>query len=147
MHVRSHAPLARALQDACGGPDACLALLRPTPFATSRTRLYETREPGSGRTMSIGAVALLEAHQNWRLYSFSVARQGLPLSDVASASAEAADAFERMARVHSLVRLAEVQGFTENSRREIEQALQQVERSVAGIRTVMGHGLTQAVAA
>lgn len=147
MHVRTHAPLARALQDACGGPDACLDLLAATPFKTSRSRLRATRDPGTGRTMSIGAVAFLEARQNWRLYSFNLARQGLPLPTAVCASAEAADAFERMARVHSLVRLAELSGFTENSRREIEQAVQLVELSIAGVRSVMGHGLAQAVAA
>lgn len=151
MHVRTHAPLARALQDACGGPDACLALLEGTPFATSRTRLYATRDPGSGKTMTMGAVAHLEGLQNWRLYSFSVAKQGQLLPATANASAEAADAFERMARVHSLVRIAEgvrgPGGFTENECRDIEQALREVEASIAGIRSVMGHGLVQAVAA
>lgn len=146
MHVRSHAPLARALQDACGGPDACLALLQGTPFATSRTRLYATRDPGSGRTMSVGAVAHLEAQQNWRLYSFSIANQARPIVTAVDASAEAGDAFERMARVHSLVRIADASSgpWSEFTRREIEEALQAVETSIAGIRTVMGHGTVQA---
>jgi hypothetical protein len=147
MNVREHAPLAQALQDACGGLDACLKLLEPTPFRTSRSRLYATRDAGSGRTMSIGAVAHLEGVQNWRLYSFRLARRHLPVPTAVSASAEAADAFERMARVHSLVRIADLNGWSEFSRRDVEQALHQVEISIAGIRSVMGHGLAQTVAA
>lgn len=146
MHVREHAPLARALQDACGGPDACLELLRQTPFATSRTRLYATRDPGTGRTMSVGAVAFLEAARNWRLYSFKIAHQARPIVAAVDAAHEAGDAFERMARVHSLVRIADAgpAPWSEFTRREIEQALQAVEASIAGIRTVMGHGAVQA---
>lgn len=96
--------------------------------------------------MSIGAVAYLEAHQGWRLYSFKVAHQARPIVTAVDASAEAGDAFERMARVHSLVRIADASSgpWSEFTRRDIEEALQAVEASIAGIRTVMGHGAVQA---
>lgn len=149
MHVREHAQLARALQDTCGGADACVELLKGTPFATSRSRLYATRDEDSGRTMSMGAVAFLERRKNWRLYSFKVAHQARVIVPAVDAAAEAGDAFERMARVHSLVRIAEASDgpWSENTRREIEAALQAVEVKIAGIRSTMDHGAVQAALA
>lgn len=149
MHVREHAPLACALQDACGGADACVELLKGTPFATSRSRLYDARTENSGRTMTMGAVAYLERHANWRLYSFKVAHQARVIVPAVDASAEAGDAFERMARVHSLVRIADAGSapWSENTRREVEAALQAVEAKIAGIRSLMNHGAVQAALA
>lgn len=145
MNVRRHAFLARALQDACGGPDRCLELLEPTPFKTSRTRLYETRDPGSGRTMSVGAIAFLEAHQNWRLYSLTLARQHPEPSEALCALDEACEAAEDMAAAQKAVRLALADDgrISENEARGIEPLLQRVEARIAGVRA----GMPRAVAA
>ena len=139
--MRQPAFLARALQDACGGPERCLELLEPTPFRTSRTRLYETRAPGSGLTMSAGAIAVLEDHQNWRLYSATLARRREPPSEQECALSEALEGNEAMSTVQRLVRLAAADGvYTETEKREIEPALQRVEAHIAGIRRGMDTG-------
>lgn len=141
MNVRQHAFLARALQDACGGPEACLDILEPTPFKMGRTHLYDCRDPGKGRTMPVGAIAALEEHQNWRLYSLTLARQARPPSDQACAASEASEATEAMAAAQRLVRLAGADGvYTENEKREIEPALQRVEAHIQGVRRSMDAG-------
>lgn len=142
MNVRQHAFLARALQDACGGPDRCLELLEATPFKTSRTRLYETRDPGAGRTMTAGAIAFLEDLQGWRLYSATLARHKAPPSADECALSEALEGNEAMAIVQRKVRLAAADGvFTETEKRDIEPELQRVEAHIAGIRRGMDAGV------
>lgn len=138
MNVRQHAYLARALQDACGGPDACLEILEPTPFKMGRTHLYETRDPGSGRSMPIGAVVFLEQTQRWPFYSASIAQlRPLPTDDECALS-EALDGTEAMATVQRKVRIASADGvYTEAEKRDIEPELQRVEAHIAGIRRGM----------
>ncbi len=148
MNVREHAFTARALQDACGGPAACLELLDPTPFRMRQTHLYDTRDPATGRTMPVGAVAFLERRQGWRFYSLKLFRQSdTPTAEKADAVSEACEAFEAMALVQRLVRRATRRGFTENACREIEQALQLVEGGFARLRSAMDDQVAQAVAA
>lgn len=138
MNVRQHAFLARALQDACGGPDACLELLEPTPFKMGRTHLYECRDASCGRTMPIGAIAFLEQHQSWRLYSMTLVRQVAPPTEDECAFNEACEGNEAMSEAQRLVRLAAADGvYTEFEKREIEPVLQQVEARIAGIRRGM----------
>ncbi len=143
MNVRQHAFLARALQDACGGPDRCLELLEPTPFRMSRTRLYATRDPGNRYTMPIGAIAFLEAHQNWRLYSLTLARQHPEPSDDLCALSEACEAAEDMAAAQKAVRLALADDgrISETEARGIEPLLQRVEAHIAGVRAGMPRGI------
>tara|TARA_R110002167_G_scaffold12963_6_gene54889 strand:- start:3390 stop:3821 length:432 start_codon:yes stop_codon:yes gene_type:complete len=140
MNVRQHAFHARALQDACGGPDRCLELLQNTPFRMSRTRLYATRDPGNPFTMPIGAVAFLEAQQNWRLYTLTLARQHPEPTETECAISEACEATEAMSMAQRLVRLHAPDGFTEHEKREIEPHLQMVERHIAGVRAGMDAG-------
>lgn len=141
MNVRQHAFLARALQDACGGPETCLELLEATPFKMGRTHLYACRDAGSGKTMPIGAIAWLEEHQNWRLYSLTLNRRAKPPTEAACAKSEACEATEAMSAAQRLVRLAaEDEIYTEHEKREIEPALQRVEAHIAGIRQAMDAG-------
>ena len=142
MNVRQHAFHARALQDACGGPDRCLELLEASPFKMGRTHLYDCRDPAKGRTMPIGAIAFLEAHQNWRLYSATLARQLAQPSDAACALSEACEAAEDMAAAQRLVRLAQADGvITEYEKREIEPVLLRVEARLQGVRSALDHGV------
>lgn len=147
MNVRQHAFLARALQDACGGVDACLKLLDPTPFRMGQTHLYDCRDPSKGRTMPVGAIAHLEAHQGWRLYSMTLARQHPEPSEVLCALAEACEAAEDMAAAQRAVRLALADDgrISEFEARDIEPILQRVEARIAGVRAGMPRA--QAVAA
>lgn len=141
MNVRQHAFLARALQDACGGPETCLKLLEPTPFRMSRTRFYACRDPEAGRTLPIGVVQFLEAQCQWKLYSASVAQQTPPPNDAACALSEACEGNEAFAHVQFLVRMAVARGGpTETDKREIECALQVVERQVQRVRAALDHG-------
>lgn len=138
MHVRQHAFYARALQDACGGPDRCLELLEASPFKMGRTHLYDCRDPAKGRTMPVGAIAFLEAHQNWRLYSATLARQMAQPSDAICALSEACEGAEDMASAQRLVRLAGLDGeYSENEKRQIEPILQRVEARLHGIRSAL----------
>lgn len=138
MHPRQHAFHARALQDACGGPDRCLELLETTPFKMGRTRMYEARDPGAGVTMPIGAVEFLEGHQNWRLYSLTMARAHPAPTEAQCAASEAAEAAEIMMSIHGQLRRRGASSpFTEFEKRELEPMLIRAEGHIAGIRRAM----------
>lgn len=138
MNPRQHAFLARALQDACGGVDACLNLLEETPYKMGRTHMYDCREPGSGRTMPIGAVLFLELAGRQQIYTPAICAAAPPPSDAECASSEAAEATEAMAQAQRLIRLAgQDKVYTEHERREIEPVLQRVEAHVRGARAAM----------
>lgn len=138
MNARQHAYLACALQDACGGVDACLDLLEDTPFKMGRTHIYDCRDAGNGRTMPIGAIVLLEEKAGQRIYTSAAALAAPAPSDAACALNEAAEATEGMADAQRAVRLAGADGvYTETERRAIEPKLQAVERRVRRVRRAM----------
>lgn len=136
MNQRQHALLARALQDACGGPEKCLELLAGTPHRTKRSWLYKARDPNSHVTMTMGQVAVLEGHQNWRLYSLTLSRQRAAPTETLCALDEACEGTADMGAALRLIRHALADDvITETEAREIEPMLQQVEARLAGIRS------------
>lgn len=143
MNPRQHAYLARTLQDDCGGVDACLNILEVTPYKMGRTHMYDCREPGSGRTMPIGAVLFLEQHLQRAtgkapvyLPALSSAEAGP--TEAQCATSEACEASEVMAIAQRLVRKAgEDNVYTETEKREIEPHLQRVEAHIRGVRAAM----------
>lgn len=138
MNVRQHAFLARALQDANGGVDACLNLLEPTAFAMGRTHMYACRDPGSGRTMPIGAVVFLERACRARPYTAVICAEAPEPTDADCAVSEVCELNETGAFLQRLVRKAAEDGeFTENEKREIEPVLQAVERHARNLRKAM----------
>lgn len=138
MKPRQHAYLARALQDACGGVDACLNILEASPYKMGRTHMYDCREPSTGRTMPIGAVQLLELVHGKRLYTAVICQTAAEPTDAECATSEACELNETAAEVQRLVRLAAADhDFTENEKREIEPKLQVMERHIAGLRGAM----------
>lgn len=141
MNPRQHAFLARALQDACGGPDRCLNVLEVSPYKMGRTHLYDTRDPSTGRTMPIGAVQLLEAVCNKSLYTAVLCTKTAGPTDAECAVSEACELSEQAATLQRLVRLAAEDGsITENEKREIEPTIQGVERLCLGLRAAMDGG-------
>lgn len=146
MRPREHAFIAAALVNACGGVEATLGRLQATPYTMGQSTLYDCLDPSKPRTMPIGAVGELEAQLNWRYYSLRLFRQLDTGPDPATdPMTEACNAFESMAAVQALTRKADLQGYTENRCREIEQALIMVESSFARLRASMDVQLGQAV--
>lgn len=141
MNPRQHAFHARALQDACGGPDTCLDLLEATPFKMGRTRMYEARDPDGGVTMPIGAVEFLEARQNWRFYSLTMSRAHPEPTEAQCAESEACEAAEILSAIQSRIRKRGASGpFTEFEKRELEPMLLRAEAHIHGIRRAMDTG-------
>lgn len=138
MNSRQHAFLARALQDALGGTDKCVELLENTPFAISRTSLYECRDPGKGKTMPAGVITHLELIAQKSIYSTAMLQVRAAPSDAECAVSEACEASETMAKVQAMIRRAgEDRVFTEHEKREIEPHLQRVESLLVGVRAAM----------
>ncbi|NBW06940.1 MAG: hypothetical protein EBR82_02815 [Caulobacteraceae bacterium] len=138
MNPRQHAFCARALQDACGGADACLNVLDDTPFKMGRTHLYDTRDPSTGRTMPIGAVAFLEKVCRRKIYTEVISAQVDGPTDAECAVSEACEITETGAQLQRLVREAASDGvFSEHEKREIEQVLQLLQNHIAGVRSCL----------
>lgn len=141
MQLRQHAYLARELQDACGGPDACLNILEVSPFPIGRTHLYDTRDPSTPRTMPIGSVEVLEGVCQRKIYTAVLcARQAAP-SDAQCAVSEACELTETVATVQRLVReAAKDDDISENEKRDIEPHILAIERLCLGLRAAMDAG-------
>lgn len=143
VNPRQHAFLARTLQDDCGGVDACLNILEVTPYKMGRTHMYDCREPGSGRTMPIGAVLFLEQHLQRAtgkapVYLIALASAEAGPTEAQCATSEACEASEVMAIAQRLVRKAgEDNVYTETEKREIEPHLLRVEAHIRGVRAAM----------
>jgi hypothetical protein len=142
LNTRQHAHLARALQDACGGVDACLNILEVTPYKMGRTHMYDCREQGSGKTMPIGAIVFLDRHLAGAgkapLYTPALQSTDLEPTDAQCATSEACEASEVMAIAQRRVRKAgEDNVYTETEKREIEPHLQRVEAHIRGVRAAM----------
>lgn len=141
MQLRQHAYLARELQDACGGPDACLNILEASPFPIGRTHLYDTRDPSTPRTMPIGAVEVLEAVSQKKIYTGVLGARVAAPTDVECAVSEACELTETVAVLQRLVReAARDDSFSENEKRDIEPFLLSVERLCIGLRAAMEAG-------
>ena len=137
MNPRQHAVLARKLQDACGGADTCVNLLEETPFKMGRTYVYACRDAASGRTMPIGAIAVLEERCGQKLYSSAVYVKAPP-SEAECALSEAFELNETGSDLQRLVRLAAEDGvFTEHEKRQIEPVIQLIEERARGLRAAM----------
>lgn len=141
MKPRKHAYLARALQDACGGPDACLNILEVSPFPIGRTHLYDTRDPSTPRTMPIGSVDVLEGICGEKIYTSVICASSPEPSDVECAVSEACEMTETVALLQRLVRKAAEDGeFSENEKRDIEPTIIAIERLCGGLRAAMDGG-------
>lgn len=137
MNPRQHAVLSRKLQDACGGADACVTLLETTPFKMGRTFIYECRDASTGRTMPIGAIAVLEAACGQKIYSSAVYVNEAP-TDAECALSEVFELNETGGALQRMVRLAVEDGIvTEHEKREIEPILQLIEARARGVRAAM----------
>ena len=141
MNTRQHAYLARALQDACGGVDACLNLLEHTPWKMGRSHLYDCRDPSSGRTMPVGAILFLEEKAGRSVYTPAICRDAPPPTDVQCADSESAELSYQGALLHKMVRQAgEDRVYTEHERRQIEPVLLSIEQLCQGVRAAMEAG-------
>lgn len=139
MHVRQHARLACALQDAVGGPDRALEILEPTASKMGRTHLYDCRNFNSGRTMPAGAIAVLEQHQRFPIYSASMARLPAAIVDQVNPSAEICEACEDLLAAQRILRRAAEAGpVNETTARLIEPLLQAVEAHIHRVRASIG---------
>ena len=138
MKLRQHAYLARALQDACGGPDACLNILEASPFPIGRTHLYDTRDPSTPRTMPIGAIEVLETLCQEKIYTGVMCAWSAPPSDAECVVSESCELTETVATLQRLIReAAKDDDISENEKREIEPTIIAVERLCLGLRTAM----------
>ncbi|MNH89728.1 hypothetical protein D3C73_422580 [compost metagenome] len=138
MNTRQHAHLARALQDANDGADACVNLLEETPHAVGRTVMYACRKRDGGKTLPVGAIFLLEQACGRKIYSQALMQAGLAPTEAECAISEACEGSEAMAMAQALIRKAgEDSVYTENEKAEIEPHLQRAEASIAGARAAM----------